>query len=154
MAKDTKLRGMQIHKLADKSDPAALDADLPGAPPGTWPLADVVHRGGAPERTHAPVKFVDRGVAEGWITLENPRPVNRPGGPPSNPWLKDEARGLPYLFMHCDAMTIAGARYRVLANPDKYGPDGEPVTGDDGYADTQTHPDTRVDMFYDLELEG
>lgn len=138
-------RGLKLRRLADRSDPASLDTDLPGAPPGTWPLAGVELLD-APELTEVPVRVVDRGRAEGWITVEGEQVVHRPGGPASDRWR------LTHTFRHYDTVTICGVRYRVTHQPDKYADPGEdetPVTDvvyEGGW--------TRVDHFYGLSLEA
>ena len=138
-------RGLLLRRLADRSDPASLDADLPGAPPGTWPLAGVELLD-APEHAKVPVHVVNRGRDEGWITVEGEQVVHRPGGPPSNLWK------VTHTFRHYEAVTICGVRYRVTHQPDKYadpGDDDTPVT-DEVYASGST----RVDHFYGLRLEA
>lgn len=142
-------RGLLLRRLADKTDPSTRDADLPGAPPGTWPSAGVVHRGEPPQTATVPTQVVERGVAEGWITTEGTRIVTRPGGPASDPWRKNDQLRIPHMFAHHDAMTIAGVRYVVTHQPDKYAADGDdetPVT-DEVYATGAT----RVDHFYGIE---
>lgn len=138
-------RGLKLRRLADRSDLASLDADLPGAPPGTWPLAGVELLD-APEHAKVPVHVVDRGRDEGWITVEGEEVVHRPGGPPSNLWR------VTHTFRHYEAMTVCGVRYVVTHQPDKYadpGDDSTPVT-DEVYASGQT----RVDHFYGLKREA
>lgn len=138
-------RGLKLRRLADRSDPASLDADLPGAPRGTWPLAGVELLD-APENTTIPVHVVDRGRDEGWITVEGEQVVHRPGGPPSNRWK------VTHTFRHCESMTICGVRYVVTHQPDKYADPGEdetPVT-DTVYEGGWT----RVDHFYGIRLEA
>lgn len=139
--------GLRIRKRADKSGgTASLRADLPGAPPGTWPLAGVEIMGDPPERARLSQRLVAGGIHEGWIVADGEQVVHRPGGPASNRW------GQTHTFVHYDALEICGHRYRVLHQPDKYaesGDDTTPVT-DEIY----TSGDTRVDWFYDLELEA
>lgn len=142
---DSLPRGLKLRRLADRSDSTSLDADLPGAPPGTWPLAGVELLD-APEYAKVPVHVVDRGRDEGWITVEGEQVVHRPGGPPSNRWK------VTHTFRHYEAVTICGVRYAVTHQPDKYadpGDDDTPVT-DDVYGAGQT----RVDHFYGLRLEA
>lgn len=137
-------RGLKLRRLADRSDPASQAADLPGAPPGTWPLAGVELLD-APERTEVPVRTIDLGRAEGWITVEGEQVVHRPGGPATDPWR------VTHTFRHYGAVTICGTRYRVTHQPDKYadpGDDTTPVT-DEVYAAGAT----RVDHFYGLERD-
>lgn len=138
-------RGLKLRRLADRSDPASLLADLPGAPSGTWPLAGVELLD-APHHTEVPVGTVDRGRAEGWITVEGEQVVHRPGGPASDLWR------VTHTFRHYDTVTICGVRYRVTHQPDKYadpGDDDTPVT-----EDVYQAGDTRVDHFYGMERES
>lgn len=137
-------RGLKLRRLADRTDPASRAADLPGAPPGTWPLAGVELLD-APELTEVPVRVVDRGRAEGWITVEDEQVVHRPGGPPSDLWR------VTHTFRHYEAVTICGVRYVVTHQPDKYadpGDDATPVT-DEVYQSGAT----RVDHFYGMQRE-
>ena len=138
---EPRARGLKLRRLADRTDPASLTADLPGAPPGTWPLAGVELLD-APDCATVPVHVVDKGRDEGWITVEGEQVVHRPGGPPSNLWK------VTHTFRHYDAVTISGVRYVVTHQPDKYadpGDDDAPVT-DEVYASGST----RVDHFYVL----
>lgn len=138
-------RGLKLRRLADRTDPASLSADLPGAPPGTWPLAGVELLD-APERVEVPVAVMDRGRAEGWITVEGEQVVHRPGGPSNDLWR------VTHTFRHYDAATVCGVRYRVTHQPDKYadpGDDDTPVT-DEVYQSGST----RVDHFYGMTREG
>lgn len=147
----TELRGLLLRKLADRSNPAALAADLPGAPPGTWPTAGVELLD-APDLTRISTKLVSAGITEGWITSEGDRAVMRPGGPPNDRHRVDLDKGIPHVFTHRDTLTICGVRYRVTHQPDKYADPGEddtPVT-DEVYEAGET----RVDHFYGLERES
>lgn len=142
---EPRARSFKLRRLADRSDPANLIADLPGAPSGTWPLAGVELLD-APECATVPVHVVDRGRDEGWITVEGEQVVHRPGGPPSNRWK------VTHTFRHYEAMVICGVRYVVTHQPDKYadpGDDDTPVT-DEVYQSGAT----RVDHFYVLRLEA
>jgi hypothetical protein len=118
-------------------------ADRSGDPPasGVWPLAGV-------EVIEAPE--VTRAWAEGFVTLENPRMVRRPGGPPH------DLERVTHEFLQADAIVIHGrdgdVRYRVVHQPDKYVADG-----DDDTPMTPEHyavGNSRVDWFYGLEREA
>lgn len=95
--------------LADPSDP-----DTPKA----WPLAGIQIEGKPPKEAELTTSWVANGAAEGWIQLENARPVHRPGGPPENPW------ALTHTFLHADVIvlkTVEGdVRYSVVDSPDKW----------------------------------
>lgn len=153
------IQGLRIRKLADKSegerivrfDPETGEKKLvnphtAGDDHEPWPLAGVQIEGDTPKLTRVPTSFVASGRAEGWIELENDRPVHRPGGTPDDPWMKT------HTFIHADAVilkTVDGdVRFEVVHQPDKYDDEsGEPTeeAGD---------PTTHVDWFYDLKLEG
>lgn len=130
------LPSLVVRKLADTSvgervkryDPVTGEAYL--ADPETWdrldpetwveapwPLAGIVVEH-APEVTEIPTSWVATGIAEGFVELENPRLVERPGGPPEHPWRVRHA------FTHADAIVIGtregDVRYRVLEQPDKW----------------------------------
>lgn len=143
-------RGLRVRKIADHSGgDEAKHADLPGAPPGTWPLAGVVIDGDVPEVATIPLPWARRAAAEGWVELENSRVVQRPAGPPQDP-----TRDL-HTFTHADTVIIhtggGGIRYRVVHQPDKYH-----VEGDEAEVTTQAYRagDTRVDWFFVAELEN
>lgn len=155
-------QGLVIRKLADHSvggtrvrgiDPDTGQAALINPATGRaepWPLLGVVIQGEPPERCTVSTKLVEKGMSEGWIALEGARGLTRPGGSMVQPWAKS------YSFVHADAIVFhcvgGDVRYRVTHQPDKYadpGDDDEPVTPD-AYSAGQT----RVDMFYGLELEG
>ena len=143
---------LRIHILADRSDPAALAADLPGAPAGQWPRAGVVIEGKPPKETRLSTTLVQKGIEEGWIVGENQRVVVRPAGPADNPWMVSTVAPTPHVFHHFDALVICGVRYKVVHQPDKYAAEGDDST-------TVTPAKyaagaTRVDHFYDLDLEG
>jgi hypothetical protein len=184
-------RDLAVRKLADKSDgervkrydPETGDGYL--ADPRTWrrddpstwvskpwPLAGVqIGRTGPggrfepkpPKRTRVGTGAVGAGRAEGWVTLENPRVVHRPGGPPGHQWR------VTHTFEHGDAVvfhtTDGDVRYRIVHQPDKYVDSRSPeekyrsVDGPEGDDDPVTEEryaagETRVDHFYGLELEG
>jgi len=134
-------KGLIVRKLADKSQ-----GHGPGEP---WPFAGIAVQGDPPEECVLSTTFVSRGRAEGWITVENARPVHRPGGPPAAPWR------ITHTFEHMDAIVIStvdgDVRYRVVHQPDKYADPGDDITPvtDAVYAAGET----RVDWFYGLELE-
>lgn len=125
--------GLRLHKVADASG-ALAGVRIKGDPPPTP----------APSTT-----VVDNGVREGWITREGERAVVRPAGPPGAPLSGT------HTFVHADALvfrTLDGdVRYRVVGQPDKYGPDGEPAASYDGIDDLGA---CDVRWFYQLELEG
>lgn len=145
--------GLRVRKLADRSGgEAAKWADLPGAPPGTWPLAGVRVEGDVPPTCRLPASWVARGIAEGWLLGEGHETVVRPSGPANAPWRPDKQ---PHVFHHYDTLVLkteAGdIKYEVIHQPDKYAAEGDddtPVT-DEMYAAGQT----RVDHFYDVRLE-
>lgn len=152
---------LRIHKLADKTtgvrvpqvhpmtgETALINPETGAAEP--WPLAGVRIVGDPAPAGKLPARWVNRGVAEGWLSLVNPRPVHRPGGPDGNRW------ATTHTFIHADAVVVhttdGDVTYRVTHQPDKYvdGDDpAEPVT-DEIYA----AGGTRVDWFYGVELEG
>lgn len=103
----------------------------------------VEHSGVAPDTTRITPRKVEEGKRGGWVATEGDRAVVRPAGPPHDPWRRH------HTFVHCDAMTIAGVRYRVTHQPDKYadpGDDTTPVTHE-----MYAAGETRVDHFYGLE---
>lgn len=154
-------QGLTIRKLADHSGGGSR---VPGVDPDTgkralinpatgrvepWPLLGVVIQGEAPQRCTVSTKFIEKGVGEGWISMEGARGVARPGGSGAQPWAK------AYSFVHAEAVVFhcvgGDVRYRVTHQPDKYADPGEddtPVSADAFAAGA-----TRVDMFYGLELE-
>jgi hypothetical protein len=134
-------KNLRVRKLADKTGEPLPD--------GTWPFAglEVEH---APKTCRVSTTWVRKGQNEGWLEVENERPVLRPSGPADDPW-----RGSPHVFNHVDAVvlkTIDGdVRYRVTRQPDKYA-----VSGDEDSVtpDVYAAGDTQVDWFYELKLEG
>lgn len=133
--------GLRLHKVADK-----LKGD---GGPGPWSLAGVRILGDPPSNPAPSTTVIDAGAREGWIVREGERPVVRPGGPRGNPWAEQ------HTFVHADALvfkTLDGdVRYRVVGQPDKYGPDGKPVDAYDAIDDLAA---CDVRWFYQLELEG
>lgn len=149
-------QGLRVRKLADRATPGQDGTSR-------YALAGVAIEGDTPAETRVPTSWVLGAAREGWVELVNPRPVHRPGGPPGMEW------AVTHTFVHADALvvkTVAGdVRYRVTHQPDKYadhaaatypdrvapfdGDDETPVT-DEVYAAGAT----RVDWFYDLELEA
>jgi hypothetical protein len=143
---------LRIHILADKSDPASFAADLPGAPSGRWPRAGVVIDGEPPDTARLSTTLVKQGIEEGWIVGEGQKVVTRPAGPADDPWRVSTVAPTPHIFHHFDALVVAGVRYKVTHQPDKYAAEGDDTT-------TVTPAKyaagaTRVDHFYDLDLEG
>lgn len=130
---------LQVQKLADRSGG--------GEPP--YPFAGLKLLT-EPKRCHLPVQWVAQGAAEGWLEIEGERIEHRPGGPLEDRWR------VTHTFVHADAIvlkTVDGdVRYRVLNNPDKYVDSDDPseAVTDEHYA----AGNTRVDWFYDCELEG
>jgi len=139
--------GLRIRKLADKSagerlkryDPETGESYLLNPATGRregWPLLGIVPDGDLPKHAIIPTSFVELGIKDGWITVEGSRAVQRPGGPPGDPWQIDPAKGIPHVFRHVDAITLGftggDARYLVTQQPDKYhdGPAGEDRVGD------------------------
>lgn len=168
MAKtDSRLEGLVIRKHADtrgqqrlvRFDPVTGEKKLvnpatPGEDHEPWPLLGITLEK-APDLTTATTQLVAQGIAEGWLTAENQRPVVRPAGPTQDV-LASTHTGQPHLFVHCDRIvfhTLDGdIAYRVTHQPDKYA-----ATGDD---DTPVTPEvyaagaTRVDHFYRLTKEA
>jgi len=138
--------GLTVRLLADKSQPRYDPLTGVREP---WPLAGLRIEGELPAVARVPTSWVDRGRIEGWIVVEGERVVHRPGGPVGNPF------AVTHTFKHCDVIVIKAldgdVRYTVTHQPDKYAVDGDdstPVT-DEVYA----AGGTRVDWFYDIDLE-
>jgi len=154
---------LAVRKLADRSigervvryDPVTGEKKLvnpatPGDQHEPWPLLGVRIEGELPDETRVSTRWVAGGVAEGWLELVNEQVVHRPSGPPDDLW-----RTPPHTFRQADAIiikTVDGpVTYRVIHQPDKYVDDAKP--------DARVTPEiyaagqTRVDHFYDLELE-
>lgn len=127
---------LAIRKLADKTsservvrfDPETGERKLVnphtvGNAHEPWPLKGVVFcdpngmMTDPPQETAISTTKVDEGQTEGWLTRENPRVVNKPGGPEDNPLLK------VHTFIHADTLvfhTLDGdVRYTVVKQPDK-----------------------------------
>lgn len=154
---------LSIRKLADRStgeravrwDPETGEKFLynpatPGFDHEPWPLAGIAIEGDTPKHTIVPTSFVDGGLAEGWITVENQRAVMRSGGPPDNPWKVDRDLNIPHVFSHGDALvlhTVDGdVRYRIVENPDKWPAEKLDDTAETGFGG-------EVRWFYELKLE-
>lgn len=124
--------GLTIRKRADKT------GDTPGFGE-PWPLAGIEVVGEPPAACKLPTGWVNRGIEEGWITLEGQSTSHAPAGPASNPW-RDS-----HTFIHAETVVIGctggDVRYAVTHQPDKYADDTEPS----GY---------RVDWFYAVQLEA
>lgn len=144
--------GLRVRKLADRSvgervtryDPetgAAFLVNPETGEPENWPFAGLVVEQ-APKQCEIPTVFVTGGVAEGWIELENPRMVHRPGGPPEEPWR------VTHTFTHADAIVLKAVdgdvRYRVVEQPDKW--PAEKNDEDEGFGGDVRH-------FYLAKLE-
>lgn len=142
---------VRLRKYADKSQGKASKVlDLPGAPPGTWPTDHVGWVDDPPAEAVLSQGFVLRGLQEGWIDGAGHRVVTRPAGPAEDPWMPTGSAPAPHTFHHFDALIVAGARYRVVHQPDKY------VDGDDEAevtAKLYRAGRTRVDWFYRLALD-
>lgn len=155
------LTSLSVRKLADKSegtrvegfDPFTGERRLINPETGAaepWPLLGVAIEGDCPERTAVPTSWVQKAVAEGWVTLEGDKPVHRPGGPVENVW------ATTHTFVHADALVIhtvdGDVRFKITKNPDKFvdSNDPEEKVTDEHYESGQT----RVDWFYELELES
>lgn len=153
-------RGLQIRKLADKSEGTRVSGHdtMTGArtlvnpetqQPEPWPLLGIRIEGDTPQKCVVPVSWVARGVEEGWLELEEPQPVHRPGGPSANPW------AVTHTFIQAKTLVLkcidGDVRYTVTRQPDKYVADdlGAKVT-DEIYA----NGDTDVHWSYELELEA
>ncbi|HEY4612511.1 MAG TPA: hypothetical protein VII11_05975, partial [Bacteroidota bacterium] len=129
------LQGLRIRKLADKSsgervkrfdpvtgesylvDPNKYDLnDSSTHVSEPWPFLGVVPEGDLPKRTAVSTSFVNKGVAEGFITLEGREVVHRPGGPVDDPWR------VTHTFVQADAVVFhfmdGDVRYRVVNQPD------------------------------------
>ena len=82
-----------------------------------WPFAGLAVID-APKETEIPTSFVEKGIAEGWLSLEDEEVVHRSGGPKEQPWR------VTHTFRHGKAIVLHAAdgdvRYRVVANPDKW----------------------------------
>lgn len=157
--------GIRIRKNPDRSGGlTALASDLPGAPPGRWPLASVefveerpgggglVATDQGPDTiTQLPTHLVQQGLDEGWIEGEGHEVVTRPAGPPDDQWRPTANAPGPHVFHHYSHLTIAGVRYRVTHQPDKYAAEGDDTTKVTKALYGQGA--TRVDWFYDLERE-
>lgn len=158
---------LTVRKLADTStgtrvtrfDPVTGEKKLvnpatPGDDHEPWPLAGIRIEGDAPRTTRVPTSWVSNGIAERWIEGVNGRPVVRPAGPTPDVWNSSQT-GAPHLFMHYDALvlkTVDGdVRYRVVHQPDKYTDGDDPA--EPATAEAYAQGRTRVDWFYDLELE-
>lgn len=139
-------QGFRIRKLADMQpgeqrvkmwDPETGEAFLVNprtGQPEPWPLLGVTFEVPPPPSVTVPTSFIDNGVAEGWITVENERYVHRPGGPADNPWK------VTHTFRHVDSFTVHAVEgdvsYKVVHQPDKH--EADEATGLGG----------RVDWFY------
>lgn len=148
-------KALQVRKLADTSDgvrvkrfdPETGEGYLARPVKGTdlktgkvqadvyvrepWPTLGIeLVDGGGPKECAVSMRFVEMGVGEGWIELENPRREHRPGGSEDKPW------GTTHTFLHADAIIFkcvdGDVRYRVVGQPDKYhdGPKGTDSVGD------------------------
>jgi hypothetical protein len=128
---------LEVRKLADTSvgervaryDPVTGAKYL--ADPDTWdvndrstwvaspyPLLGVRVEGDAPKECKLPTSWVIKGQAEGYVELDNPRMVFRPGGPKEEPWR------VTHTFTHADSITLhtidGDVVYRVVEQPDKW----------------------------------
>lgn len=136
---------LNVRIRADKTGPTPRR----GSP---WPVAgiDIVNEGGAAAVTRIAQGWVVKAEREGWVTLVNRREVERPGGPPDDPWRADKI----HKFLQTDKIILHTAdgdvTWVVTHQPDKYadpGDDSTPVT-DEVYQSGAT----RVDYFYDVQV--
>ncbi|MGE3795093.1 MAG: hypothetical protein AB7I38_14360 [Dehalococcoidia bacterium] len=144
---------LRVRKLADRSAPVARFDPTTGEPlanPEPYALAGlrIENDGGPPTETTVGITFIDRGIAEGWLSVQGETVVHRPGGPASNP------HSLTHTFRHFQRIvlhTVDGdVTYRVVHQADKYALEGYEQPTDAQYAAGQT----RVDWFVTLELEA
>lgn len=138
-------RALTFRRHADKSDgdrvkrfdPESGEAYL--ADPATWSREDpetwvacpwpfagieiVDDDGGSLEGKYLaaaiiPTTTIERGLAEGWVSLEGSQMVHRPGGPEAAPWR------VTHSFRHAEAIvfhtTEGDVRYVVTQQPDKW----------------------------------
>lgn len=145
---------LRVRKLADRSVPVARFDPTTGEPladpePYAFAGLKVENDGGAPAETTMGFAFIDRGIAEGWLSVEGETVVMRPSGPASNPW-----SGTPHVFRQYDRIvlhTVDGdVAYTVKHQADKYAAEGYDQPTDEQYAAGET----RVDWFVTLELEA
>lgn len=161
MAKVTYLP-LTIRKLADRSvgervkrfdpetgqgylaDPATWDrSDESTWVENPWPTLGIAIEGDAPKHAKIPTSFVDRGLAEGWLSAQSPTAVHRPGGPPEQPWR------VTHTFLHAQKLTLhtvdGDVHYRVVDQPDKW--PAEKNDRDEGFGGD-------VRWYYVVELEA
>ncbi len=130
--------GLHVRKLADKSSGSreVRYDERTGAKylynPETekaekWPFAGLVVEFG-PKFAEMPTRWVSRGVAEGWIEVENARVVNAPGGPPDVPWKLTHS--FPLVDRIVFKTTTGDVAYKVVAQPGKFYTDGVRVEDD------------------------
>jgi hypothetical protein len=127
-----------------------------------WPLLGVLVEN-KPAACRVPITWVNKGIAGGFVSLNDTTLAHRPGGPPSNPWQ------LTHTFTHAKTLTIhtleGDVVYNVVHQPDKYVVvDRTTLNDEKGLVEEHIDPDakvtdeiyaagdTRVDHFYDLEL--
>lgn len=133
--------GLRIRKHADKS---AWDGQE-HTKPEVWPTLGV-ELFDAPDNATIATTTVERGLQEGWITIENEHPVHLPGGSVDRPWK------VTHTFIWGDVMVFstrpneADLRYVIERNPGKYYPDGT-------VCDQAGVPEAVVDWFYTLRKE-
>lgn len=169
---------LQVKRIADKS-PEALAAH-PADHPDKYPTLglDIVDVRGRsvdpPQATRVSCGWIDARVKDGSVELEGERHIARPGGEPGNEWRRDKIHN----FRHADVVVLKthdgrpDVRYRVTHQPDKYvdttdytvpgayGVGEERVGTRKEADDVAMTPEyynaghTRVDHFYDLELES
>ena len=149
--------GLRVRKLADTSqgarearylvseDGQSVERVLVNpetGKPEPWPFAGLVIEGKPPKECLLPTSFVLRGQAEGWLTLDNPRMIFRPGGPKEEPWR------VTHTFTHADTVILhcvgGDVRYRVIDSPDKWPAEKDGELGFGG----------QVAWYYRVKLEG
>lgn len=144
---------LRVRKLADRSVPVARFDPTTGEPlpdPEPYALAGlrIENEGGAPAETTMGFAFIDRGIAEGWLSVTGESVVHRPGGPSDNQW------ALTHTFRQFDTVTLhtvdGDVTYTVVHQAGKYALEGYDEPNDEQYAAGET----RVDWFVTLELEA
>lgn len=168
---------LRIRRLADKSEEAL--ANHPAGHPDTYPsrgLDFVDDRGRTadpPQSIRVSTGTIDKLRAQGEVVLVGENVVHRPGGPPGDLWR------VTHTFKQADKIVFKthdgrdNVTYKVVHQPDKYvdttdysqeGPyevGTEPTPKPTAKADAVKVTSeiygagqTRVDWFYDLELEA
>lgn len=143
--------GLGVMILADDSPNATVMPDSASGEPSLRGFAGVVFidriskvQVDPPETFTVPHDYVDK---HHWIEVVNPTAVVRAAGSAEKPYAKT------HTFPHAEALVLHMAdgdyRYRVVRQPDKYFDNGGAAVADVG-----GDPNTRVDWYYVVELEG